>query len=112
MLGARGSIKVFEALKTHQSQSVEVLILQFNDIIREEAERYGVLVMDFLQHPIIQDPRLFSRDRLHASELGHERLAAALASRSNRCRSLALSNRCSGRSLSATRRPRESCSAS
>jgi hypothetical protein len=38
-----------------------------------------VLVMDFLQHPIIQDPRLFSEDRLHASELGHERLAGALA---------------------------------
>jgi lysophospholipase L1-like esterase len=54
-------------------------ILQLNDIIREEADRSGVLVMDFLQHPIIQDPRLFSRDRLHASELGHERLAAALA---------------------------------
>jgi lysophospholipase L1-like esterase len=57
-------------------------MLRFNDIIREEAERYGVLVMDFLQHPIIPDPRLFSEDRLHASELGHERLAAALAWRS------------------------------
>ena len=54
-------------------------MLQFNDIIRAEAERYGVLVMDFLQHPIIQDPRLFSEDRLHASQLGHERLAAALS---------------------------------
>jgi lysophospholipase L1-like esterase len=54
-------------------------MLRFNDIIREEAERYGVLVMDFLEHPIIPDPRLFSEDRLHASELGHERLAAALA---------------------------------
>lgn len=32
MLGARGSIKVFEALKTNQSKSVEVLRLQFNDI--------------------------------------------------------------------------------
>ena len=54
-------------------------MLRFNDIIRDEAERYGGLVMDFLQHPIIPDPRLFSEDRLHASELGHERLAAALA---------------------------------
>jgi hypothetical protein len=54
-------------------------MLRFNDIIREEAERYGVLVMDFLQHPLIPDPRLFSEDRLHGSELGHERLAAALA---------------------------------
>jgi hypothetical protein len=54
-------------------------MLRFNDILREEAERYGVLVMDFLQHPIIPDPRLFSEDRLHGNELGHERVAAALA---------------------------------
>jgi lysophospholipase L1-like esterase len=31
-------------------------MLRFNDIIRDEAERYGGLVMDFLQHPIIPDP--------------------------------------------------------
>ena len=41
----------------------------FNNIIREEAERYGVLVMDFQHYPIIQDPRLFSEDRLHGNEL-------------------------------------------
>jgi lysophospholipase L1-like esterase len=54
-------------------------MFHFNDIIREEAERYGVLVMDFQHYPIIQDPRLFSEDRLHGNELGHERVAAALA---------------------------------
>jgi lysophospholipase L1-like esterase len=54
-------------------------ILHLNNIIREEADRHGALVMDFLQHPLIPDPRLFSQDRLHGSELGHERLAAALA---------------------------------
>jgi lysophospholipase L1-like esterase len=54
-------------------------MLQFNEIIRAEADRYGVLVMDFERYPIAQDPRLFSEDRLHASELGHERVAAALA---------------------------------
>ncbi len=54
-------------------------MLHFNDIIREEAERYGVLVMDFQHYPIIQDPRLFSEDRLHGNELGHERVAAAMA---------------------------------
>jgi hypothetical protein len=54
-------------------------MLHFNDIIREEAERYGVLVMDFQHYPIIQDPRLFSSDRLHGNELGHERVAAAMA---------------------------------
>ena len=54
-------------------------MLHFNDIIREEAARYGVLVMDFQHYPIIQDPRLFSEDRLHGNELGHERVAAAMA---------------------------------
>ena len=54
-------------------------MFHFNDIIREEAERYGVLVMDFQHYPIIQDPRLFSEDRLHRNQLGHERVAAAMA---------------------------------
>lgn len=53
--------------------------LHFNDIVRAEAERYGVLVMDFENFPIIQDPRLFSEDRLHGNELGHERVASAMA---------------------------------
>ena len=35
-------------------------MLQFNDIIREEADRHGVLVMDFQHYPIAQDQRLFS----------------------------------------------------
>ena len=54
-------------------------MLQFNEIIRAEADRYGVLVMDFERYPIAQDPRLYSEDRLHGNELGHERVAAALA---------------------------------
>lgn len=54
-------------------------MLQFNDIVREEADQHGVLVMDFQHYPIAQDPRLFSEDRLHANELGHQRVAAALA---------------------------------
>ena len=34
-----------------------------------------------MTHPprIIQDPRLFSEDRLHGNELGHKRVAAAMA---------------------------------
>jgi lysophospholipase L1-like esterase len=54
-------------------------MLRLNDIVRAEAERYGVLVVDFQHYPIAEDPRLFSEDRLHANELGHERVAAALA---------------------------------
>ena len=44
-------------------------MLHFNDIIREEAERYGVLVMDFQHYPMIQDPRLFPRTGCTATNL-------------------------------------------
>jgi len=50
-----------------------------NDVIRAEADRYGVLVMDFQQYPVTEDPRLWFEDRLHGNALGHERVAAALA---------------------------------
>jgi hypothetical protein len=36
-------------------------------------------VMDFEQYPITQDPRLWFADRLHGNELGHQKVAAALA---------------------------------
>jgi lysophospholipase L1-like esterase len=52
-----------------------------NDIIRAEAERYGVLVMDFQRYPVAEDPRLWFEDRLHGNSLGHEVVAAALAAR-------------------------------
>jgi len=54
-------------------------MFHFNDIVRVEAERYGVLVMDFQHYPIVEDRRLFSDDRLHGNELGHQRVAAAMA---------------------------------
>ena len=54
-------------------------MFHFNDIVRTEADRYDVIVMDFQRYPIVQDPRLFSDDRLHGNELGHERVAAAMA---------------------------------
>ena len=54
-------------------------MFRFNDIVRAEAERYGVLVMDFQNYPITEDPRLWFEDRLHGNELGHQRTAAALA---------------------------------
>lgn len=52
---------------------------RLNDVIREEAERVGVLVLDFEQYPVAEDPRLWYEDRLHGNTLGHERVAAALA---------------------------------
>jgi lysophospholipase L1-like esterase len=52
---------------------------RLNDLIRTEAERHGVLVVDFQRYPIAEDPRLWYDDRLHGNSLGHERIAAALA---------------------------------
>lgn len=54
-------------------------VLRLNELICEEAERAGVLVMDFQRYPIAEDPRLWFDDRLHGNSLGHERVAAALA---------------------------------
>jgi lysophospholipase L1-like esterase len=54
-------------------------VTKLNDIIRTEADRHGVVVMDFEQYPVAQDPRLWFADRLHGNELGHQTVAAALA---------------------------------
>ena len=42
-------------------------MFRFNDIVRAEAERYGVLVMDFQNYPVVEDPRLWFEDRLHGN---------------------------------------------
>ncbi|MFH7813317.1 LptF/LptG family permease, partial [Acetobacter lovaniensis] len=34
-------------------------VTKLNDIIRTEAERHGVVLMDFEQYPVAQDPRLW-----------------------------------------------------
>ncbi|MFG2512474.1 SGNH/GDSL hydrolase family protein [Streptomyces sp. NPDC048584] len=54
-------------------------VTALNQRIREAAGRHGVTVADTALHPVAGDPRLWSTDRLHASSLGHERIAAALA---------------------------------
>jgi lysophospholipase L1-like esterase len=50
-----------------------------NHRIRAAALRHGVVVAETSHHPVVTDPRLWSPDRLHASPLGHERIAAAVA---------------------------------
>ncbi|MGY0064225.1 SGNH/GDSL hydrolase family protein [Streptomyces sp. LZ34] len=50
-----------------------------NARIRAAAARHGVTVAETAQHTVATDPRLWSADRLHASPLGHERIAAAIA---------------------------------
>lgn len=54
-------------------------VTALNQRIREAARRHGVTVADTALHPVASDARLWSTDRLHASSLGHERIAAALA---------------------------------
>ncbi|MFD8284266.1 SGNH/GDSL hydrolase family protein [Streptomyces solisilvae] len=54
-------------------------VTALNQRIREAARRHGVTVAETGHHPVVADPRLWSLDRLHASPLGHQRIAAALA---------------------------------
>ncbi|MEU5025149.1 SGNH/GDSL hydrolase family protein [Streptomyces milbemycinicus] len=54
-------------------------VFDLNTHIRAAAARHGVTVAETARHAVATDPRLWSADRLHASPLGHERIAAALA---------------------------------
>jgi lysophospholipase L1-like esterase len=54
-------------------------VFVLNDMIREIARCFGVLVVDFQSYPIAEDPRLWFDDRLHGNALGHQLMAAALA---------------------------------
>lgn len=54
-------------------------VAKLNAVIRGEAERHGVLLVDFATYPVAADPRLWFDDRLHGNTLGHTRVAAALA---------------------------------
>lgn len=54
-------------------------VLDLNARISAAAARHGVTVMDAFPHPITTDPRIWSHDRLHATSLGHARIAASMA---------------------------------
>ncbi|GAA1906883.1 SGNH/GDSL hydrolase family protein [Streptomyces durmitorensis] len=54
-------------------------VLDLNARIRAAADRHGVVVLDTFPHRVTTDPRLWSVDRLHASPLGHARIAAGMA---------------------------------
>lgn len=54
-------------------------VVDLNERIRAAAGRHGALVVDTFPHPVTTDPRLWSPDRIHASPLGHARIAAAAA---------------------------------
>lgn len=50
-----------------------------NLAIRQAAQRYGVILVDFESYPAVNDPRWWSHDRLHLNTAGHTRLATAFA---------------------------------
>ncbi|MFJ2749983.1 SGNH/GDSL hydrolase family protein [Streptomyces sp. NPDC087297] len=54
-------------------------IADLNDRIRAAAARHGVTVAETARPAAVTDPRMWTTDRLHASPVGHARIAAALA---------------------------------
>ncbi|NYE71974.1 SGNH/GDSL hydrolase family protein [Microlunatus parietis] len=54
-------------------------MFRLNDLVRAEAARYGVIVLDLQAYPMAGDPRLWYEDKLHGNPLGHERVARGLA---------------------------------
>ncbi|WP_406439558.1 SGNH/GDSL hydrolase family protein [Streptomyces sp. NBC_01613] len=61
------------------ARRVRPRILDLNSRVRVIAARHGVAVLDVFPHAFTADPRLWSDDRLHASPIGHERIAAGMA---------------------------------
>ncbi|WP_030543824.1 SGNH/GDSL hydrolase family protein [Streptomyces albus] len=61
------------------ARPVRSRVFDLNTRIRDAAARHGVVVAETGLHAVTTDPRLWTADRLHASPLGHERIAAALA---------------------------------
>ncbi|MFF3459306.1 SGNH/GDSL hydrolase family protein [Streptomyces sp. NPDC002730] len=54
-------------------------VFDLNTRIRAAAARHGVAVAETGRQAVSTDPRLWTADRLHASPLGHARIAAAVA---------------------------------
>lgn len=54
-------------------------IMSFNRRIEQAARRHDVTIVDGSTYPFMYDPRTWSADRLHATPLGHRRIAAAVA---------------------------------
>ncbi|APA96349.1 hypothetical protein NS506_02283 [Nocardia seriolae] len=50
-----------------------------NDRVSAAAARHGVIVAETGRHAVVSDPRMWSPDRLHASPMGHQRIADAMA---------------------------------
>ncbi|MER5200344.1 SGNH/GDSL hydrolase family protein [Streptomyces sp. NPDC002755] len=61
------------------ARPVRSRVVDLNTRIRAAAARHGVAVAETGRQAVTTDPRMWTADRLHASPLGHERIAAALA---------------------------------
>jgi lysophospholipase L1-like esterase len=79
--GARVATLTFPDIAriTPLARPVSRRVADLNDRIREAARRHDVVVAETAHHPVVTDPRMWSPDRLHASPLGHARIAAAVA---------------------------------
>jgi lysophospholipase L1-like esterase len=54
-------------------------VLALNARIREAASRHDVRVVEAFTAPVTTDARIWSEDRLHASPMGHQRIADSMA---------------------------------
>nr|BFE79057.1 SGNH/GDSL hydrolase family protein [Planobispora longispora] len=54
-------------------------VLDLNARIADAAARHGVTLIDTFPLAFTTDPRMWGSDRLHASPIGHDRIAAAFA---------------------------------
>ncbi len=61
------------------ARRVEPWLLRLNQVMRDYADEFGFVLVDLYAAPVFIDLRAWSRDRLHASPLGHDRFAAAAA---------------------------------
>ncbi|MGW2615027.1 SGNH/GDSL hydrolase family protein [Streptomyces sp. NPDC001500] len=77
--GARVATLTFPTRMQPLARPLSSRVVALNQRIREAAGRHDVAVAEGAHHPVITDPRLWSPDRLHASPLGHQRIAAAVA---------------------------------
>ncbi|WP_149180151.1 SGNH/GDSL hydrolase family protein [Streptomyces sp. TRM49041] len=79
--GARVATLTFPDLAriTPLARPLAPRVTALNDRVRRAAHRHGVTVAETAHHPVVTDARLWTPDRLHASPLGHRRIAAAMA---------------------------------
>ncbi len=64
---------------TPLARGLSIRTRALNDELRRVSAVTGATILDLATYPLACDPRLWSRDRLHANSDGHARIAAGLA---------------------------------